>query len=128
MTIFLFSHQADANPKEKGKKDQFDHTMWGPHSPPSSFSLLSLSLLTHQSSPVRAITALPLPPSLALLPFSLLGRLLPRRPPPPPLPLAYIGAGLGWKGELPASLNPPKPPHLSPLFPHALPAATDAAV
>ncbi|KAG2622027.1 hypothetical protein PVAP13_3NG293788 [Panicum virgatum] len=60
------------------------------------------SLLTHQSSSVRAITTSPHPPSLSLS-LSLLGRLLPpllRQS--PPLLLGYIGRdwiGKGAPGE-----------------------------
>jgi hypothetical protein len=93
-----------------------------------------LSLLTHHSSSVRAITAssppFSLPLSLAVLLFSLLGRLLPP-PPSSPLPLRYIGRdwiGKGATGEFEPNQNP----HLSRLVlsrfpPPALPPSADAA-
>ena len=89
--------------EKKGKKDQFDHTMWGPHNPSHS-SLLSphSSVFFSQSHHDQAS---PLPPSLSSLALflSLLGRLLPpllRQS--PPLPLGYIGRdwiGKGAPGE-----------------------------
>lgn len=93
-----------------------------------------LSLLTHHSSSVRAITAssppFSLPLSLAVLLFSLLGRLLPP-PPSSPLPLRYIGRDWIGKGA-PGEFEPNQNPHLSRLVlsrfpPPALPPSADAA-
>ena len=105
---------------QREKKDQFDHTMWGPHNPSHS-SLLSphSSVFFSQSHHDQAS---PLPPSLSSLALFLSPREASPSSPSPIAPIAFglYREGLDWKRSSRRVWTHPKP-HLSLVSPTRFP-------